>query len=134
MARLGGKREGAGRKAGVPNRSMAYMRGLAGKHASEAIATLVNIMTDPESPAAVRVKRYARVTPADVSEAQRRAPVSARTQLHELRLGRLDPPTVWPNFVDRTTLIAGPGSIASHRRAFGLFPPFAASADAKRVV
>jgi len=55
MSNIGGKREGAGRKAGVPNRSTAYMRGLAGKHASEAIATLVDIMTDPESPAAARV-------------------------------------------------------------------------------
>jgi hypothetical protein len=55
MPNIGGKREGAGRKAGVPNRSTAYMRGLAGKHAAEAIATLVNIMTDSDSPAAGRV-------------------------------------------------------------------------------
>ena len=47
MSNLGGKREGAGRKAGVPNRSTAHMRDLAGKHAGDAVATLVEIMSSP---------------------------------------------------------------------------------------
>ena len=55
MSSSGGKREGAGRKAGVPNRSTAHMRELSGKHAGEAIATLVDIMTDTSNPAAARV-------------------------------------------------------------------------------
>ena len=55
MSSSGGKREGAGRKAGVPNKSTAHMRELAGKHAGEAIATLVDIMTDTANPAAARV-------------------------------------------------------------------------------
>lgn len=55
MASVGGKREGAGRKAGSPNKATAYMRDLASQHADDAIQTLVDLMSSSETPAAARV-------------------------------------------------------------------------------
>lgn len=51
----GGKREGAGRKAGTPNKSTAYLRELAGEHADDAIQFLADLVKDDKAPAAARV-------------------------------------------------------------------------------
>ena len=55
MSGHGGKREGAGRKPGSTSLSTVYLRELAMGHADDAIATLVNLMSDAETPAAARV-------------------------------------------------------------------------------
>ena len=55
MSKNGGKREGAGRKAGSPNKATAAIRELAGKYAGNAIDTLVALMNDDETPAAARI-------------------------------------------------------------------------------
>lgn len=55
MSGSGGARKGAGRKAGSPNKATAFIREIAGKHAQEAIDTLVEMMGDKNIPAAARV-------------------------------------------------------------------------------
>jgi len=55
MANHGGKRQQSGRKPGSPNRSTAAIRELAGQHAKTAIKTLVELMTDAETPSAARI-------------------------------------------------------------------------------
>lgn len=51
----GGKREGAGRKPGAVSEAKKEIASEAKKHASEALATLVSVMTDAEAPHAARV-------------------------------------------------------------------------------
>lgn len=51
----GGKREGSGRKAGIPNKATAFIRSLAGEHAEKAIQILVELMEATDTPAAARV-------------------------------------------------------------------------------
>lgn len=51
----GGKREGAGRKKGVPNRITADIKELAQSFGEEAIKGLVEIARDTEAPPAARV-------------------------------------------------------------------------------
>jgi hypothetical protein len=48
----GGKREGAGRKKGIPNKSTAEIKELAQQYAPEAIAELARLMKEAESEAA----------------------------------------------------------------------------------
>lgn len=48
----GGKREGAGRKKGIPNKSTAEIKELAQQYAPEAIAELARLMKEAESDAA----------------------------------------------------------------------------------
>lgn len=54
MAR-GGKRDGAGRPAGVPNKATAEVKAIAQQYTDEAITTLAEIMKGVEHPAAARV-------------------------------------------------------------------------------
>lgn len=49
MAGTGGAREGAGRKKGVPNKSTAEVKALAGRHGPAAIKRLVHLMDHAES-------------------------------------------------------------------------------------
>lgn len=51
----GGKRAGAGRKAGVPNKATRELREMARQYTEDAVATLARIMSDPDEPAAPRV-------------------------------------------------------------------------------
>lgn len=51
MAR-GGKREGAGRPVGSPNKTTSTLRELAREHTEEALATLLTVMGDSDSDAA----------------------------------------------------------------------------------
>lgn len=55
MAPRGGKRPGAGRPKGVPNKATADVKAVAGEYSQEAIDTLREIMRDKGSPAAARV-------------------------------------------------------------------------------
>lgn len=55
MAKRGGKRQGAGRKAGVPNKVNREIRALAGQHDELAVLTLAEIAGNAEAPAAARV-------------------------------------------------------------------------------
>lgn len=48
----GGKRPGAGRKPGSPNKSTAALRAIAQQYTEQAIAALVGVMEDGESDAA----------------------------------------------------------------------------------
>ncbi len=48
----GGKREGAGRKKGIPNKATAELKGMAREYTVEALETLVGVMRDGESDAA----------------------------------------------------------------------------------
>lgn len=52
---LGGKRPGSGRKKGSPNKVTIQLKQMASKYTAEAVKTLVDVMRDPEVPAAVRV-------------------------------------------------------------------------------
>lgn len=52
----GGKRPGSGRKKGVPNKATIDLKGKAGEYTTEAIQVFVDVMRDPEAPAAVRVQ------------------------------------------------------------------------------
>lgn len=54
MAR-GGKREGAGRPKGVPNKATVIVKEAAQAFTADAISTLADIMRSPEHPAAARV-------------------------------------------------------------------------------
>lgn len=54
MAR-GGRRVGAGRPAGVPNKVTASVKEAAQEHTEDAVATLAEIMGDKTQPAAARV-------------------------------------------------------------------------------
>ena len=49
---VGGKREGAGRKKGVPNKATAEVKQIAQQYAPEAIAELARLMREAESEAA----------------------------------------------------------------------------------
>ncbi len=51
----GGKREGAGRPKGVPNKATASVRDAAQAFTEDALSTLAEIMRSPEHPAAARV-------------------------------------------------------------------------------
>lgn len=51
----GGKRAGAGRKKGSPNKATAAIRDAAQEYTDEALATLVEVMKDAEQPGATRV-------------------------------------------------------------------------------
>lgn len=55
MVKVGGKRLGAGRKLGSPNKSTAAIRALACKHSEAAIQTLLQIMQSNDTPSAARV-------------------------------------------------------------------------------
>lgn len=48
----GGKREGSGRKAGVPNKATAEVKAIAQEHGPAAIARLAHLMSSAESEAA----------------------------------------------------------------------------------
>lgn len=54
MAR-GGPRPGAGRRKGTPNKATADVKEAASVYSADAVATLAQIMQDPEHPAAARV-------------------------------------------------------------------------------
>lgn len=54
MAR-GGARPGAGRRKGTPNKATADVKEAASVYSADAVATLAEIMRDPEHPAAARV-------------------------------------------------------------------------------
>jgi hypothetical protein len=54
MAR-GGARPGAGRRKGTPNKATADVKEAASVFSADAVATLAEIMRDPEHPAAARV-------------------------------------------------------------------------------
>ena len=54
MATRGGKRSGAGRKAGTPNKVGKELRTLAQPHTKEALETLVAIMRDKSAPPQAR--------------------------------------------------------------------------------
>ena len=60
MTTRGGKRTGAGRKAGVPNKVTAELRALARTHVSMAIAELARLATRAESESArvAAIKSY----------------------------------------------------------------------------
>jgi hypothetical protein len=51
----GGKRPGAGRKAGTPNKATRELKEIAREHTEAAIKTLVAVMEDTEAPPAARV-------------------------------------------------------------------------------
>ncbi len=51
----GGARPGAGRKAGVPNKSTADVKAAAAVYTTEALKTLVQIMQDAKQPGAARI-------------------------------------------------------------------------------
>ncbi len=51
----GGKRAGAGRPKGVPNKATASIRDAAREYTESALLTLADVMTDEEQPAAARV-------------------------------------------------------------------------------
>lgn len=51
----GGKREGAGRKKGVPNIATRPMQEAAREYTQQALLVLAEVMTDEEQPAAARV-------------------------------------------------------------------------------
>ena len=55
MSKLGGKREGAGRKAGSPNKATSVIRELACKHGETAIQALVTLLEAVDTPAAAKV-------------------------------------------------------------------------------
>jgi hypothetical protein len=52
----GGRRQGAGRPPGTPNKATASLKKMAGEYTSEAVKVLVQVMRDPESPPAVKVQ------------------------------------------------------------------------------
>lgn len=52
MAGKGGYRPGAGRKAGVPNKSTADVKALASKHGPDAIATLAKLVKEADTDSA----------------------------------------------------------------------------------
>lgn len=54
-AKRGGRRPGAGRKAGTPNKSTRELKELAGEYTERAVKTLVEVMEDPDAPPAARV-------------------------------------------------------------------------------
>ncbi len=51
----GGKRDGAGRKEGSPNKATADIKAAAAEFSEQALAALVRVMGDKESPAAAQV-------------------------------------------------------------------------------
>lgn len=55
-SKRGGKRAGSGRKKGVLNKSTIDLKCKAGEYTAEAIQVFVDVMRDPEAPAAVRVQ------------------------------------------------------------------------------
>lgn len=61
MAARGGKREGAGRKPGVPNKVTADIKAIAQSYGEESIIGLIELSRDPETPAAARVAAYREV-------------------------------------------------------------------------
>jgi hypothetical protein len=52
----GGKRPGSGRKAGSKNKATRALKEIAREYSEEAIETLVSVMRDPETSAAVKVQ------------------------------------------------------------------------------
>ncbi len=54
MAR-GGKRAGAGRKPGVPNKASRELKELAREYTEEAVGALVRVLRDKEAPASAQV-------------------------------------------------------------------------------
>lgn len=52
---VGGKREGSGRKKGVPNKATASIREAAQQYTEQALQTLFNVMNTATEPAAARV-------------------------------------------------------------------------------
>ena len=61
MAARGGKREGAGRKPGVPNKITADIKAIAQSFGEEAIKGLIEISRDIEAPHAARVAAFREV-------------------------------------------------------------------------
>lgn len=61
MASRGGKREGAGRKPGAPNKITADIKAIAQTYGEESIIGLIELSRDPETPAAARVAAYREV-------------------------------------------------------------------------
>lgn len=61
MAARGGKREGAGRKPGVPNKITADIKAIAQSFGEEAIKGLIEISRDTEAPHAARVAAFREV-------------------------------------------------------------------------
>lgn len=55
-SKRGGKRPGSGRKKGTPNKVTVDLKNKANEYTAEAIQTFVDVMRDPEAPAAVRVQ------------------------------------------------------------------------------
>lgn len=52
----GGKRPGSGRKKGVQNKATIDLKCKAGEYTAEAIQVFVDVIRDPEAPAAVRIQ------------------------------------------------------------------------------
>jgi hypothetical protein len=52
----GGKRPGSGRKSGIKNKATRALKEVAAQYSEEAIETLVRVMRDPETSAAVKVQ------------------------------------------------------------------------------
>lgn len=55
-SKRGGKRPGSGRKAGIKNKATRALKEIAREYSEEAIETLVSVMRDPETSAAVKVQ------------------------------------------------------------------------------
>jgi uncharacterized protein (DUF885 family) len=55
QVKRGGRRPGAGRKSGTPNKSTRELKELAGEYTERAVKTLVAVMEDQEAPPAARV-------------------------------------------------------------------------------
>jgi hypothetical protein len=55
MSNVGGRREGAGRKRGVPNKATRDLKELAQLYTTEAVAALAEIINSTEAPAKARV-------------------------------------------------------------------------------
>ena len=60
-AKRGGKREGSGRKKGSTNKSTASLKELASQYTEKAIQAFVDVIDDPDSPAAAKVQAAERL-------------------------------------------------------------------------
>ena len=84
MVEHGGKREGSGRKTGSPNMATAAIRALAGEHANDAIAMLVELMSSDDTPAAARISAAKELLERGYGKAGSYAALELETPLSEL--------------------------------------------------
>lgn len=78
MAARGGKREGAGRKKGVPNKLTADIKAIAQDYGEEAVKSLVEIMRDGDAPHAARVAAAKDILDRGYGKAQQSLDVSSK--------------------------------------------------------